>query len=64
VDEKTARDQERAESRPPTTTDRGRKERAGRKWVDEAADARTSDDPRARTPRDATGQPSTRPFDE
>jgi hypothetical protein len=35
-----------------------------RTWADDAADARTSDDPRARTPHDSAGQPSGRPFEE
>jgi hypothetical protein len=35
-----------------------------RPWADEAAKARTADDPRARTPRDSSGQPSTRSLDE
>jgi len=39
-------------------------ERPGRDWADDAADARTSDDPRARAPHDALGIPSNRPFDE
>ncbi|SCG62661.1 hypothetical protein [Micromonospora halophytica] len=29
-----------------------------RDWADEAAEARTADDPRAMTPRDAAGRPS------
>ena len=35
-----------------------------RTWADEAAEARSSDDPRARTPHDSAGQPSGRPFEE
>jgi hypothetical protein len=38
--------------------------RDDRRWADEAAKARTAGDPRARTPRDAVGQPSNRSFDE
>ena len=38
--------------------------RDDRHWADEAAKARTADDPRARTPRDAAGQPSTRSLEE
>ncbi|MFI7076282.1 MULTISPECIES: hypothetical protein [unclassified Micromonospora] len=41
--------------------DRERREqdtRRGRDWADEAAQARDADDPRARTPHDATGRPS------
>ncbi|MFF3867490.1 hypothetical protein [Micromonospora sp. NPDC001898] len=30
----------------------------GRDWADEAAQARTSDDPRTVSPRDAAGRPS------
>ncbi|MFC4148782.1 hypothetical protein ACFO0M_21205 [Micromonospora mangrovi] len=30
----------------------------GRDWADEAAQARTSDDPRTTSPRDAAGRPS------
>ncbi|GIJ76114.1 hypothetical protein SAMN05443287_10683 [Micromonospora phaseoli] len=30
----------------------------GRDWADEAAQARSADDPRARAPHDATGRPS------
>ena len=41
-----------------------REERPGHSWADEAAKARTADDPRARTPRDAVGQPSTRSLEE
>jgi hypothetical protein len=43
---------------------KGEKEQAETSWADEAAKARTAGDPRARTPSDATGQPSTRSFDE
>lgn len=41
-----------------------RDKRSGREWVNDAANARTADDPRARTPSDAAGQPSGRPFEE
>ncbi|MEU6020907.1 hypothetical protein [Micromonospora sp. NPDC047134] len=30
----------------------------GRDWADKAAQARSADDPRARTPHDTTGRPS------
>ncbi|MFV2103918.1 hypothetical protein [Micromonospora sp. LOL_024] len=30
----------------------------GRDWADDAAQARSADDPRARAPHDATGRPS------
>ncbi|MFG3697753.1 hypothetical protein ACGF5C_07505 [Micromonospora sp. NPDC047620] len=43
------------------TTDRERREQdaeRGRDWADDAAQARTADDPRAMTPRDAAGRPS------
>jgi hypothetical protein len=32
-------------------------------WADEAAKARSADDPRARTPSDAAGQPTDRSFE-
>ncbi len=34
-----------------------------RDWIDDAADARTADDPRARAPHDAAGVPSTGQMD-
>ncbi|WDZ86479.1 hypothetical protein [Micromonospora cathayae] len=34
-------------------------EERGRDWADEAAQARTADDPRAMAPHDAAGRPST-----
>ncbi|MER7416625.1 hypothetical protein ABT346_07530 [Micromonospora peucetia] len=43
------------------TADRDRREQdteRGRDWADEAAQARTADDPRAMAPRDAAGRPS------
>jgi hypothetical protein len=41
-------------------TDRARQEQGPeqRDWEDEAAEARTADDPRARTPHDKRGTPS------
>lgn len=36
-----------------------RDEERGRDWGDEAARARTADDPRVMAPRDAAGRPST-----
>ncbi|SFC83397.1 hypothetical protein SAMN05216284_107331 [Micromonospora sediminimaris] len=33
-------------------------DKRGRDWADDAAQARSADDPRARTPHDATGRPS------
>ncbi|MBQ1072716.1 hypothetical protein KBX06_05980 [Micromonospora sp. C31] len=42
-------------------TDRDRREQQterGRDWADDAAQARTADDPRAMAPRDAAGRPS------
>ncbi|WBB77828.1 hypothetical protein O7606_16295 [Micromonospora sp. WMMD882] len=33
--------------------------RRGQDWADEAAQARTADDPRAMAPHDAAGRPST-----
>jgi hypothetical protein len=49
--------------RDDTPEEERRDQRKGT-WADEAAKARTSDDPRARTPSDAVGQPSTRSLDE
>ncbi|WP_416901464.1 hypothetical protein [Micromonospora echinospora] len=34
-------------------------EERGRDWADEAAQARTADDPRAMAPHDAAGKPTT-----
>lgn len=49
----------------PEVIDKERRdEQPDRTWADEAAKARTADDPRARTPKDAAGQPSNRPFNE
>ncbi|MEH0970373.1 hypothetical protein V6U77_04445 [Micromonospora sp. CPCC 205546] len=42
-------------------TDRDRREQdteRGRDWADDAAEARTADDPRAMAPHDAAGRPS------
>jgi hypothetical protein len=64
VKDKNNRDRNRQDARPDAAGDQRRDERSGRTWADDAADARTSDDPRARTPSDAAGQPSGRPFDE
>ncbi|GIJ23523.1 hypothetical protein [Micromonospora lutea] len=33
-------------------------EQRGRDWADDAAEARSADDPRARSPHDAAGRPS------
>lgn len=43
-----------------SSTDRGRQEQRAeqRDWEDEAVEARTADDPRARTPHDKRGTPS------
>ncbi|MEH1098102.1 hypothetical protein [Micromonospora sp. CPCC 205561] len=52
--------QQQGESRPQST-DRERREQdseRGRDWADDAAQARTADDPRATAPRDAAGRPS------
>ncbi|MFG1886963.1 hypothetical protein ACGFIR_03725 [Micromonospora sp. NPDC049051] len=43
------------------STDRDRREQdteRGRDWADDAAQARTADDPRAMAPHDAAGRPS------
>lgn len=50
-------------TRPGTSRDKGKDDRQGRTWADEAAKARTADDPRARTPNDNAGQPSVRSFE-
>ena len=39
-------------------------DRSGSEWVDDAAEARTGDDPRATAPRDKAGRPSDKPFDQ
>ena len=41
-----------------------RDDKSGHVWADDAAKARTAGDPRARTPSDSAGQPSTRSFEE
>ncbi|GGM33723.1 hypothetical protein GCM10011608_17790 [Micromonospora sonchi] len=49
------------EPRPPEAAERERRDQDiqhGRDWADEAAQARSAGDPRARTPHDATGRPS------
>ena len=58
------RKQDRTEQDTQQQRERENNRRDDRHWADEAAKARTADDPRARTPRDAAGQPSNRPFDE
>jgi len=64
VDDKDAQDRNEQDRRREPAAGPPRDERARRTWADDAADARSSDDPRARTPRDAAGQPSQRSFDE
>lgn len=64
MDDKDARAGKRQDTRPDAADARRRAERPGQTWADDAAQARTSDDPRARTPSDASGQPSDRSFDE
>ncbi|GGM11389.1 MULTISPECIES: hypothetical protein [Micromonospora] len=49
---------ERSEKSRQSGPDRSEPDKE-RDWADEAARARTADDPRARAPRDATGTPST-----
>lgn len=46
------------ESRQQAAERERRKRDANRDWADEAAQARTADDPRAMAPRDAAGRPS------
>ena len=55
--ERTRSERDREAVPPPGTVPE-------RTWADEAAEARSSDDPRARTPHDSAGQPSGRPFEE
>jgi hypothetical protein len=63
VQDKNKPHRDRPESRQEEQAGR-RHQEPGRTWADDAAEARSSDDPRARTPRDAAGQPSTRSFEE
>jgi hypothetical protein len=63
VNDKEATGQNK-EERPRVPEREPGEERPKGTWADEAAKARTSDDPRARTPRDAAGEPTTRSFDE
>jgi hypothetical protein len=58
------RKQDRTEQDRDQRQQREGDRRDDKRWADEAAKARTADDPRARTPRDAVGQPSTRSLDE
>jgi hypothetical protein len=58
--EKTYQD---AENRRRERQER-REEPTENDWADEAAKARTADDPRARTPHDAAGQPTTKSLEE
>jgi hypothetical protein len=62
TDRERQAEREAATARSRGGADTGQRE--GRTWADEAAKARTADDPRARTPKDAAGQPSTRSFEE
>ncbi|MEU6072880.1 hypothetical protein [Micromonospora sp. NPDC047074] len=57
--------QQRAQKQQPESrqqaADRDRRDQdieRGRDWADDAAQARTADDPRAMAPRDAAGRPS------
>ncbi len=53
--------QKPAESEPNAADTESSREKKGeqRDWADEAAEARTADDPRAVAPHDRTGIPST-----
>lgn len=64
MDRKQDRTEQDRRQRDGRDTARDHERRDEGRWADEAAQARTAGDPRARTPRDATGQPSTRSFDE
>ncbi|MFI6821563.1 hypothetical protein ACIBJE_11510 [Micromonospora sp. NPDC050187] len=52
---------QRQESRKQQADEQRRRtdEERGRDWADEAAQARTADDPRAMAPHDAAGRPTT-----
>ncbi|MEH0845171.1 hypothetical protein V6U81_22545 [Micromonospora sp. CPCC 205711] len=55
---------ERKTSQQTQTAEQERREQdaeRGRDWADEAAQARTPEDPRAVSPRDAAGRPSNGP---
>lgn len=53
-----AQQQERSQQQAAERERREREAEGTRKWADEAAQARTADDPRAMSPRDAAGRPS------
>lgn len=52
-------DQEQSRKQRDDEQPRHEAEERGRDWADEAAQARTADDPRAMAPHDAAGRPST-----
>ena len=53
-----AQQQERSQQQADERERRERDAERARDWADEAAQARTADDPRAMAPRDAGGRPS------
>lgn len=53
-----AQQQERSQQQADERERRERDAERARDWADEAAQARTADDPRAMAPRDAGGHPS------
>ncbi|PWU47256.1 hypothetical protein DLE60_13025 [Micromonospora globispora] len=53
-----AQQQERSQQQADERERRERDAERARNWADEAAEARTADDPRAMAPRDAGGRPS------
>jgi hypothetical protein len=59
--QKRRSDPDPARAREKTHRDESEQVRAERRgnWADEAAQARTADDPRGRAPRDRAGVPST-----
>ncbi|RKN48529.1 hypothetical protein [Micromonospora endolithica] len=54
-----AQQEQRGSRQQPAERDRPEQDaERNRDWADEAAEARTADDPRAMAPRDAGGRPS------
>ena len=55
------REQDRSRQQTTERDQREQDEERGRDWADEAAQARTGDDPRAVAPHDKAGKPSVGP---
>lgn len=53
-----AQQQDRSQQQDAERKRREQEFQRTREWADEAAQARTADDPRAMSPRDAAGRPS------